>query len=68
MSAHKDVIATSQEDKGGSPRRYEEKSLDEPGLVPVRYRGTEHDKKEMSVLGKQQVLRVRRSRLSQCLR
>lgn len=58
MSAHKDAIALTQEQNGGSPHQYEEKEIDEPGVVPARYRGTAHDKKEMSVMGKQQVLRV----------
>jgi hypothetical protein len=58
MSVHKDAITTSEEQNGGSPHQYEEKELDEPGVVPARYRGTAHDKKEMSVMGKQQVLRV----------
>ena len=31
---------------------------DEPITVPLRYRGTVHDKRDMSMLGKKQVLRV----------
>lgn len=58
MSVQKDIIASTEERNGGSPHEYEVKELDEPGLVPARYRGTAHDKKEMSVMGKQQVLRV----------
>ncbi|KAK5046045.1 hypothetical protein LTR84_008502 [Exophiala bonariae] len=57
MSAHKDTITLSEEQNGGSAHQYEEKEIDEPGVVPARYRGTAHDKKEMSVMGKQQVLR-----------
>ena len=37
-----------------------EKALNEPGIsaaVPPQYRGTEQDKREMSMLGKKQVLR-----------
>lgn len=60
MSVQKDAISSAEEQNGGSPHQYEEKELDEPGVVPARYRGTAHDKREMSVMGKQQVLRVGR--------
>ena len=43
-----------------------EKEYEEPSSVPVKYRGTAHDKKDMNMMGKKQVLRVcvisRRSR------
>ena len=37
-----------------------EKALNEPGIsaaIPTKYRGTDHDKREMIMLGKKQVLR-----------
>jgi len=58
MSIQKGIIPSTEEQNGASPQEYEVKEVDEPGLVPARYRGTAHDKKEMSVMGKQQVLRV----------
>ena len=32
--------------------------IDEPGAIPVKYRGTPADRKDMNILGKKQVLMV----------
>jgi hypothetical protein len=48
--------------KGFSPEEVDEVELEDQGVVdpsvPVKYRGTVTDKKDMKVLGKVQVLRV----------
>jgi hypothetical protein len=48
--------------KGFSPGEVDEVELEDQGIVdpsvPVKYRGTVTDKKDMKVLGKVQVLRV----------
>ena len=52
------VISLTEEAKNDGLYQDGEKDLDEPGTVPAKYRGTAHDKRDMSILGKKQVLRV----------
>jgi len=52
------VISLTEETKTDGLYQNGEKDLDEPGTVPAKYRGTAHDKRDMSILGKKQVLRV----------
>lgn len=40
---------------------FRDEDLNDPTTVPVKYRGTEFDKRDMSMLGKKQVLRVKDS-------
>lgn len=61
MSTFKDGITVSEEQNGERTVQTEEKPLEDTGGVHERYRGTAHDKREMSVMGKQQVLRVSRA-------
>ncbi|KIX04900.1 uncharacterized protein Z518_05771 [Rhinocladiella mackenziei CBS 650.93] len=49
------VISLSEQPKAESSSQNGEKDIDdEPGSVPMKYKGTAHDKKEMSFLGKKQ--------------
>ena len=52
MDSTKEVVVVETYDQNA------EKDGDEPGTVPSRYRGTANDKRDMSMLGKKQVLRV----------
>jgi hypothetical protein len=61
MSISKDESAVSalQEEPKSDLYNGDEKDIDdEPGALPSKYRGTAADKKDMSMLGKTQVLRV----------
>ena len=49
------VVSESRNDRD-SMHQLEE--LDDPGVVAPKWRGTETDKKDMSTLGRTQVLRV----------
>ena len=53
------VVALTEEAKReASDSNEEELESEEYGTIPVKYRGTAIDHKEMSMLGKKQVLRV----------
>lgn len=43
---------------GGTYSQNAKEDIDEPSTVPSRYRGTINDKRDMSMMGKKQVLRV----------
>ena len=54
------IVAETTHDHGdGYLEQYDDKDDNVDPSVPVRYRGTAVDKKDMKVLGKTQVLRVR---------
>ena len=63
VAAMKDHITTVTENNNATPSSPEGEKDDDvyDDNVPLRYRGTIHDKKDMNMLGKRQVLRVRRS-------
>ena len=53
-------VSVSEHHRGDVVVQDAEKELNEPGIsaaIPEKYRGTDHDKREMSMLGKKQVLR-----------
>ena len=52
------LISSTERPQNDVYLRNEEKSLDEDLGLPARYQGTSEDKKDMSMLGKKQVLRV----------
>lgn len=52
------VVSLTEEPKADSFDQKEENDFDEPATVPAKYRGTAHDKSEMIMMGKKQVLRV----------
>jgi hypothetical protein len=55
-----EAVVSAYDSNGEHVDEHGEKSLNEPGIdpsVPTKYRGTDHDKKEMRMLGKKQVLR-----------
>jgi hypothetical protein len=60
MSAAKadSSIVSTNEQKNDYNQNAVEKFDDEPGAVAPKYRGTVADKKDMSNMGKEQVLRV----------
>jgi hypothetical protein len=59
MPAMKDDVAVvSQSHDVAVPPEYEKDDDIYDAAVPARYRGTTHDKKDMTMLGKRQVLRV----------
>ena len=51
------IISLSEEPRADSLDPDAEKD-DVLSTIPAKYRGTAHDKKDMSVMGKKQVLRV----------
>jgi hypothetical protein len=52
------VVSLTEEPRGETFDQNVEKELDEPGAIPVKYRGTAADHRDMIILGKKQVLRV----------
>ena len=52
------VVSLTEERRRESFDQNVEKELDEPGALPEKYRGTVADRRDMSILGKKQVLRV----------
>jgi hypothetical protein len=52
------VVSLTEERRRESFGQNVEKELDEPGTLPAKYRGTAADRRDMSILGKKQVLRV----------
>jgi len=52
------VVSLAEEPTGETSDQDVEKELDEPGALPAKYRGTATDRRDMSMLGKKQVLRV----------
>jgi hypothetical protein len=52
------VVSLTEDLKGETFNQNVEKELDEPGAIPAKYRGTAADRRDMSILGKKQVLRV----------
>jgi hypothetical protein len=52
------IVSMSEELRTDALDQNMVKDLDEPGAIPAKYRGTAHDKREMSIMGKKQVLRV----------
>lgn len=58
MSSIKDELTVSEHPVEEAYGQSMEKGLQEPGSVALKYRGTEADKRDMSALGKKQVLRV----------
>ncbi|KIW50408.1 hypothetical protein PV05_11997 [Exophiala xenobiotica] len=57
MNADKDVVVLSEAQSTPQWSQPGEKDVNEPGSVPARYRGTATDKRDMSVMGRKQVLR-----------
>lgn len=57
MSATKEAIAIEEHPREGSDVQDGEKDDIKADLVPEKFRGTSADKKDMSVLGRKQVLR-----------
>ena len=53
------IVSFTEEPRGEMFDQTAEKELDEPGAIPLKYRGTAADKRDMTILGKKQVLRVR---------
>ncbi len=58
MNADYDVVVLSEAQSTPQWSQPGEKDVNEPGSVPARYRGTATDKRDMSVMGRKQVLRV----------
>lgn len=52
------VISSAEQPKGDIRVQDGERDLDQDFGVPERYKGTATDKRDMSILGKKQVLRV----------
>ena len=52
------VVSLTEDLKGDTFNQNVEKELDEPGVIPAKYRGTAADHRDMIILGKKQVLRV----------
>lgn len=52
------IVSLTEDLKGETFNQNVEKELDEPGAIPAKYRGTAADRRDMSILGKKQVLRV----------
>ena len=52
------VVSLTEKPRGETFDQNVEKELDEPGAIPAKYRGTTADRRDMSILGKKQVLRV----------
>lgn len=60
MKGDPTFVSVSEQHRGNTIDHDAEKELNEPGIsaaIPEKYRGTQHDKREMSMLGKKQVLR-----------
>ena len=53
------IVGASEADYKDAYLEHDEKDDNVDPSVPVRYRGTSTDKRDMKVLGKTQVLRVR---------
>jgi hypothetical protein len=53
------VVSLTEKPRGETFDQNMEKEFDEPGAIPAKYRGTAADHRDMGMLGKKQVLRVR---------
>ena len=53
------TVVSLNEEKIAFDQHADEKFDDEPGTIAPKYRGTVADRRDMSIMGKKQVLRVR---------
>lgn len=62
------VVSSSGEQAGVENGSSDWEKEDVAGSVPLKYRGTQADKRDMAILGKDQVLRVRWTRIpTECM-